>query len=89
MLRAAAEASELDPQAVLAAADDPSWRGALWRGFERMRHDRVFGVPTFVLDDQRFWGNDRFEWLLRALRVARGQEVADLRADPLRPPHGG
>lgn len=88
VLRAAAEVAELDPQSVAASADDPTWRGALWRGFERMRHDRVFGVPTFVLDDQRFWGNDRFEWLLRALRVARGREVADLRADPLRPPQG-
>lgn len=88
VLRAAAESSQLDPDAVVAAADDPSWRSALWPGFERMRHDKVFGVPTFVFQDERFWGNDRFEWLLRALRTARGEQVADLRADPWRPPQG-
>jgi 2-hydroxychromene-2-carboxylate isomerase len=87
-LRAAAEASGLDPDAVVAAADDPAWRQALWPGFERMRHDKVFGVPTFVLREERFWGNDRFEWLLRTLRTARGERVADLRADPWRPPQG-
>jgi len=30
--------------------------------------DRVFGVPLFVVDGQRFWGNDRISFLLEALR---------------------
>ncbi|MBI1817779.1 MAG: DsbA family protein [Deltaproteobacteria bacterium] len=30
--------------------------------------DRVFGVPFFVVDGERFWGNDRIEFLLDALR---------------------
>ena len=29
--------------------------------------DRVFGVPLFVLDGERFWGNDRLEFLLDAV----------------------
>ena len=29
--------------------------------------DRVFGVPLFVLDGERFWGNDRIDFLLDAL----------------------
>jgi len=29
--------------------------------------DRVFGVPFFVVDGERFWGNDRIEFLLDAL----------------------
>ena len=30
--------------------------------------DRVFGVPFFVVDGERFWGNDRIEFLLDAVR---------------------
>lgn len=29
--------------------------------------DRVFGVPLFVVDGERFWGNDRIEFLRDAL----------------------
>jgi 2-hydroxychromene-2-carboxylate isomerase len=29
--------------------------------------DRVFGVPFFILDGERFWGNDRLDVLLDAL----------------------
>jgi len=30
--------------------------------------DRVFGVPLFVVDGERFWGNDRLDFLLDALQ---------------------
>jgi 2-hydroxychromene-2-carboxylate isomerase len=33
-------------------------------GFE----ERVFGVPLFVVDGERFWGNDRLDFLLDALQ---------------------
>ena len=32
------------------------------------RQERVFGVPIFVVEDKRFWGNDRIEFLLEELR---------------------
>ena len=32
--------------------------------------DRIFGVPIFVVDGKRFWGNDRIEFLLDQLRGA-------------------
>jgi 2-hydroxychromene-2-carboxylate isomerase len=31
--------------------------------------NRVFGVPFFVVDGQHFWGNDRIDFLLEALRA--------------------
>ena len=34
--------------------------------------ERIFGVPTFVVDGQRFWGNDRIDFLLDELRGAAG-----------------
>jgi 2-hydroxychromene-2-carboxylate isomerase len=29
--------------------------------------DGVFGVPTFVVDGEPFWGNDRVEWVAKKL----------------------
>ena len=29
--------------------------------------DGVFGVPTFIVDGEPFWGNDRLEWVVKKL----------------------
>jgi 2-hydroxychromene-2-carboxylate isomerase len=29
--------------------------------------DKVFGVPTFVVESELFWGYDRIEWIVRKL----------------------
>lgn len=29
--------------------------------------DKVFGVPTFVVDQELFWGYDRMDWIIRKL----------------------
>jgi len=29
--------------------------------------DQVFGVPTFMVDGEPFWGNDRVEWVIKKL----------------------
>jgi 2-hydroxychromene-2-carboxylate isomerase len=45
---------------------------ALYRTYsEEAEHLGVFGAPTFVLNGERFWGQDRLEFLDRAL-AARG-----------------
>jgi len=31
--------------------------------------ERVFGVPIFIVDGKRFWGNDRMEFLAEELRA--------------------
>ena len=36
-------------------------------GFAEADRDLVFGVPTFVIDNERFWGYDRMDWLVRKL----------------------
>ncbi len=33
----------------------------------RALENSVFGVPTFVVDGERYWGNDRLEFLLEAV----------------------
>jgi 2-hydroxychromene-2-carboxylate isomerase len=39
----------------------------LKRCFAEAAADHVFGVPTFVVDDEIFWGYDRMPWLVRKL----------------------
>jgi 2-hydroxychromene-2-carboxylate isomerase len=35
--------------------------------FAEAEHDQVFGVPTFVIEGERFWGCDRIDWVRRKL----------------------
>jgi 2-hydroxychromene-2-carboxylate isomerase len=35
--------------------------------FAEAESDQVFGVPTFVIEGERFWGYDRIEWVRRKL----------------------
>jgi 2-hydroxychromene-2-carboxylate isomerase len=46
--------------------DTDGW-GDLARAGDEAEHDRVFGVPTFIVDDEPFWGNDRIEWVVKKL----------------------
>lgn len=63
-------AAGLDAQALLARAAEPRWaeqraadtRAALARG--------VFGAPTYVVDGEIFWGQDRLDFLDRRLGAA-------------------
>lgn len=68
----------LDPTALVAAAHDVTNHRRVEAGIDRAREAGVFGVPTFVFRGQRFWGNDRFDWLLREIDRAEGRPIADL-----------
>jgi len=35
--------------------------------FATADRDGVFGVPTFIVDGEPFWGNDRVEWIVKKL----------------------
>jgi 2-hydroxychromene-2-carboxylate isomerase len=35
--------------------------------FAEAESDQVFGVPTFVIEQERFWGYDRVDWVKRRL----------------------
>lgn len=67
---ACAEAAGFDAAALIAAARRPeveetraqSTREAIDRG--------IFGAPTYVLGDELFWGQDRIEYLERAITRA-------------------
>src|SRR5271165_6961991 len=46
--------------------DGEGWAD-LARAKDEAERDHVFGVPTFMVDGEPFWGNDRFEWVVRKL----------------------
>ena len=46
--------------------------------FAEARDDQIFGVPTFVIAGERFWGYDRIDWVTRkldGLRLRRGGDA--------------
>ena len=47
-----------------AAHDGPR---ELSEAFAQGDRDGVFGVPTFIVDGEPFWGNDRVEWIVKKL----------------------
>ena len=58
---------DLDPDAVIAAIDDPAVKDALKASVGAALEAGVFGVPTFVVDGERFWGNERLPMIERLL----------------------
>jgi 2-hydroxychromene-2-carboxylate isomerase len=39
--------------------------------FAEAGRDQIFGVPTFVVAGEPFWGEDRIEWVIRRLDAMR------------------
>ena len=46
---------------------DTTARADLDACFVEADADKVFGVPTFIVDGEPFWGEDRVEWVIRKL----------------------
>jgi 2-hydroxychromene-2-carboxylate isomerase len=57
----AAAAAEMHPRAIEAAVKRDAIKEALRDATERAGDMGVFGVPTVVVGDQVFWGDDRLE----------------------------
>jgi 2-hydroxychromene-2-carboxylate isomerase len=68
----AAAGSGLDRREAEAATGDPEIKQALRDATGKAHALGVFGVPTVVVDDELFWGDDRLEdvgvWLARSDR---------------------
>jgi 2-hydroxychromene-2-carboxylate isomerase len=66
LLQIAAEQG-VDGEALLDAAGTEAVAGIYDANTEAALADGVFGVPTFKLGDELFWGQDRLDLLARAL----------------------
>ena len=53
----------LDAPSLMAAAQDPATYAAWQDDTDRASAAQVFGAPTWVVDGERFWGQDRLEFL--------------------------
>jgi 2-hydroxychromene-2-carboxylate isomerase len=63
-LRRLADAAGFDGQALLDAAVTPAVKERLAEATARAVADGIFGVPTYRLGDELFWGADRVDALL-------------------------
>jgi len=61
----------LDKEAMLAAIHSQDYRQQLSKIHEKKNAAGVFGAPTFIYEGQRFWGNDRVDFLVKAIKSQR------------------
>jgi 2-hydroxychromene-2-carboxylate isomerase len=55
------ERLQLDPAALIAAAQSEENKNRLRERTEQARAKGIFGAPTFFVDHDMFWGNDRLD----------------------------
>ncbi len=60
----------LQPATVLKLGADPQWAERRRADTEAALERGVFGAPSYVIEDEVFWGQDRLEFVQR--RLARG-----------------
>ncbi len=58
-----------DPQALLALAGDPEVKERLKAVTQEAVARGVFGAPTFFVDGQMYWGQDRLDFVQEALEA--------------------
>lgn len=79
-LLACANRAGLDGPALLAAADSPPIRQRYEAALGQAVEAGVFGAPSYVLDGEVFWGQDRLELLDSALASGRAPYRPDSEA---------
>jgi len=60
-LRDLLDRCSVDPGKALEAANTPSNKEALFAQTAEAKARGIFGAPSFTVDDELFWGNDRLE----------------------------
>lgn len=71
ILQCAAQRSGLDPESVLAASVDENNLKTLQQNAEEAHSHGIMGVPTLVIDQDIFWGQDRFDFVAQHLQDLR------------------
>ena len=61
VLRDLLEGASLDATEVLCRAEEPNVQDQLDRDTQTAIEQGMFGVPSMMVGDKMFWGNDRFE----------------------------
>ena len=71
VLQQVADQIGLSRDALSLALKDPDYQQQLQHNAEEASSLGVIGVPTFVIEDQIFWGQDRIDFVLEELRERR------------------
>ncbi|PLX36729.1 MAG: disulfide bond formation protein DsbA [Hyphomicrobiales bacterium] len=67
VLKAVAVKIGLDPDELAAVVDDPAYLAILDEHSAQAKEANVFGVPSFLIGEEIFWGNDRVDFVCDAL----------------------
>jgi len=76
ILAEVATAAGFDAEKLIEAARSDAAANAYAANFDRARQDGVFGSPSYVLDGEVFWGQDRLGMLDAALACGRAPYLA-------------
>ena len=85
-LVAVAGKCNIDAEEFIRVSGDQDYHQRVMEELASIPDKMLFGVPTFVYGKNRYWGNDRLEWLLRDIYQDAGIQVPDLKEDPLARP---
>ena len=66
-LRAIATACGLEPKPLFDAAETDAVKAGYQAGTDKAIAAQVFGAPSYVIGGEIFWGQDRLEFVERAL----------------------
>ena len=66
-LEAIADEAGLPGDILVPAAQDPTVEDEFLRNTEDALAKDVFGIPSYVVDGELFWGQDRLDWVERAV----------------------
>ncbi len=66
-LEAIANEASLPGDILVQAAQDPATEDEFLQNTEDALSRDVFGIPSYVVDGELFWGQDRLDWVQRAL----------------------
>ncbi len=69
VVRHAAGAAGLDPAALLQRALQADMKHAVDAALAAFDRDGCPGIPTWVVEAERFWGKDRVDWLAASVRA--------------------
>ena len=73
--RAIANENDFDGATLLEAETSPAVQALYQRYSKEAEQQGVFGAPTFILNGERFWGQDRLGFVDRALEALRANSA--------------
>lgn len=86
VLKAVANRCGLNGDELSEASHNAEYQARLAERMSQGNKDKIFGAPFFIYQGQKYWGNDRIDWLIRQIMLNNKQSVSDLKSDPfLRP----